>query len=67
MKKTSQQTKLITIPNNIRVMKLTFVSCQSSKTMNDNKNVIIDAMDWISFIQLDTGNNRTKIHDKTFK
>jgi len=37
------------------------------KTMNDNKNVIIDAMDWISFIQLDTGNNRTKIHDKTFK
>jgi hypothetical protein len=37
------------------------------KTMNDNNNVIIDAMDWISFIQFDIGNNRTKIHDKTFK
>jgi hypothetical protein len=45
MKSTSQPTKLITIPKNIRVMKLTFVFMSITKTMNDNNNVIIDAMD----------------------
>ncbi len=45
MKNTSQQTKLITIPKNIRVMNLTFVFMSIIKTMNDNNNVIIDAMD----------------------
>ncbi len=58
MKSTSQQTKLITILKNIKVMKLTFVFMSIIKTMNDTNNIIIDAMDWISFIQLDTSNNK---------
>jgi hypothetical protein len=39
-------------------MKLTFVFMSIIKTMNDTNNIIIDAMDWISFIQLDTSNNK---------
>jgi hypothetical protein len=45
MKSTSQQTKLIIVPKNIRVMKLTFALMSIIKTMNDTNNVIIDAMD----------------------
>jgi hypothetical protein len=45
MKSTSQQTKLITILKNIKVMKLTFVFMSIIKTMNDTNNIIIDAMD----------------------
>jgi hypothetical protein len=39
-------------------MKLTFALMSIIKTMNDTNNVIIDAMDWISFIQLDISNNK---------
>lgn len=48
MKKTSQQTKLITIPNNIKVVKLTFVSCQSSKPWMITKMLLL--MQWIELV-----------------
>jgi hypothetical protein len=47
-------------------MKLTFVFMSITKTMNDNNNVIIDAMDWINCIQLDIGNNKQKFKTKNF-
>jgi hypothetical protein len=45
-------------------MNLTFVFMSIIKTMNDNNNVIIDAMDWIGLIQLNIGNNKQRFKTK---